>query len=302
MGSYMRYFRMSRLTKLDVKWVGFHQGGNHQFHEWGNSNPNYELIMVTEGPIYLQVANQKLLLSSGECLLLEPWDWHKNWQELNASTGFFWVQFTPHPGFQAVSSNPLPLSGIDVKHPELRIADEEDVEHLILPQRFQPRRCYELLSMFEKLLQEMDQPKGYFRYRLSLNLGHIIEKLADDFLYQNKVMDSFSTSYFTYRHLVNYLNEHYNREISKPDIEQAMNRSYEYLCQLFKKNAGISMITYVQQLRNQRAKYLLAHRSTDIHEIAIDVGYKDPYYFSKVFKKLEGVSPSRYRQAHRKDE
>jgi YesN/AraC family two-component response regulator len=79
-------------------------------------------------------------------------------------------------------------------------------------------------------------------------------------------------------------------------MEKKFLRKYEYLCQLFKKYAGMSMVSYIRELRIQRAKHLLWNSSEPINEIAEQVGFPDPYYFSKVFKSIEGLSPTLFRK------
>ncbi|MFE5321576.1 helix-turn-helix domain-containing protein [Paenibacillus sp. NPDC056579] len=66
----------------------------------------------------------------------------------------------------------------------------------------------------------------------------------------------------------------------------------KYIGQIFSKYAGLTIRNYIQQLRIQSAKYLLLESLPDIRNIAEQVGYDDPLYFSKIFKKFEGISPT----------
>ncbi len=293
------WFRMSRLCRLDVKWTGYHQG-NAPLASYEHSNPYYEILMVTEGPIYLKSEDAELELVSGECYLLTPWERHTAWRLTHEHAGFFWVQFFATPGLTPGTPDEMPLaepeSWLDKSRQELRTGQDEEAEHLLLPRRFQPVRRYELLNLFEKLHGEMEHPKGYFRYRSSLLLGQIFHLIAEDLLSKENLQTSVPAAFLAYRQLVNLLNESYNTEPDRAFIESQLNRKYEYLCHIFKKYSGMSIFTYIHQLRIQRAQYLLMNSELPVNRIAESVGFTDPYYFSRLFKRFTHCSPSDFRK------
>lgn len=92
-----------------------------------------------------------------------------------------------------------------------------------------------------------------------------------------------------------YIEENIAADLSLEHIADALHISASHLSRTFKKAAGISLTDYINQFRINKAKELL--RSTDIYIYAISemVGYHDATYFSSMFKKLVGVSPSEYR-------
>lgn len=69
-----------------------------------------------------------------------------------------------------------------------------------------------------------------------------------------------------------------------------------YLSRAFKKEMGVTVTEYVNKLRVEEAKYLLDHGNVSVTDAAFSVGYTDPNYFSKVFTKLEHMTPHDYRQ------
>ena len=85
------------------------------------------------------------------------------------------------------------------------------------------------------------------------------------------------------------------KNINKDLLERYLQRNYEYIGQIFKRYSEITLVEYIQILRIQRAKYLLQHIGKSIKEISDEVGFKDNFYFSKVFKKIVGKQPSQYR-------
>lgn len=93
-----------------------------------------------------------------------------------------------------------------------------------------------------------------------------------------------------------YLNDHYcSDDISLNSTAKAINVSPNYLSAVFSQKVGDSFVEYLTKKRMERAKQYL--RETDMRsgEIALAVGYKDPRYFSYVFKRTQNCTPSEYR-------
>lgn len=83
--------------------------------------------------------------------------------------------------------------------------------------------------------------------------------------------------------------------ISLNSVAEASNISANYLSALFSQKVGLSFVEYLTKKRMARARQLLRQTSKRSGEIAYEVGYKDPRYFSFVFKKTQGCTPSSYR-------
>jgi AraC-like DNA-binding protein len=71
--------------------------------------------------------------------------------------------------------------------------------------------------------------------------------------------------------------------------------NYDYANRIFKQYFDISINRYRNERRIDRAKFLLTSTEKSIDEISFEVGFEDKYYFSRLFTKLEGVSPLGYR-------
>jgi two-component system response regulator YesN len=65
---------------------------------------------------------------------------------------------------------------------------------------------------------------------------------------------------------------------------------------MFKEETGIPVTEYINMARIKKAKELLANTSLKVYEIAYEVGFNDQHYFSSVFKKIVGLSPTEYRE------
>ncbi|MBQ1472921.1 MAG: helix-turn-helix transcriptional regulator [Lachnospiraceae bacterium] len=74
-----------------------------------------------------------------------------------------------------------------------------------------------------------------------------------------------------------------------------------YISRTFSKQYGETMMAYITRLRVEKAKELIAGSDHSLEEISFEVGYDDYNYFSRVFKKYQGVRPSEYRQQYTKE-
>ncbi len=92
-----------------------------------------------------------------------------------------------------------------------------------------------------------------------------------------------------------FIRENYMYDISMQDLAHTMNYSDAYFCKLFKQCFGRNFISYLTEYRVDAAKKLLEDPMGNIKEIGRAVGYGDSNYFTKVFRRVTGVSPTEYR-------
>lgn len=92
-----------------------------------------------------------------------------------------------------------------------------------------------------------------------------------------------------------YISENYSEKITLESVSKACNLSVFYLSKLFKKNTGMKFIDYINLYKIEKAKQLLENTDMSIINISMSLGYDESGYFSKVFKKVVGVTPSAYR-------
>jgi two-component system response regulator YesN len=96
-----------------------------------------------------------------------------------------------------------------------------------------------------------------------------------------------------------YILENYGKDISLDDVSRVVDISPYYFSKVFKEETGENFIEFLTGIRIERAKELLRNPhgiSMSMKEISAEVGYPDPNYFSRIFKKTVGVTPTEYRE------
>ena len=93
-----------------------------------------------------------------------------------------------------------------------------------------------------------------------------------------------------------YLDEHYSEPIVLDDLSERFYISKFYLTHSFKEQFGFTINLYLQSVRITHAKLLLRFTNKTIEEIAAETGIPDPAYFSRLFKRIEGITPGAYRR------
>lgn len=96
--------------------------------------------------------------------------------------------------------------------------------------------------------------------------------------------------------IINYINSHISEEITIELISEKCYISKYYLCRMFKKKMGLTVMEYILQTRIVMAKELLKEGNLSVTEISIICGFSSPAYFSRIFKEKTGVTPSKYRR------
>ncbi len=92
-----------------------------------------------------------------------------------------------------------------------------------------------------------------------------------------------------------YIMEHQEEALSLGQVAKAINCSPFYFCKMFRKHTGINFTDYVSRVRIERAKNLLLNPNIRVSEIAYEVGFQSLTHFNRVFKRIVGQSPTRFR-------
>lgn len=99
------------------------------------------------------------------------------------------------------------------------------------------------------------------------------------------------------RKAMDYILEHYNEQVTLNEVSEHTFVSTYYISRIFKKELGKNFVDYLNEIRIDKAKELLKDIRYKTYEIAEKVGIQDAHYFSKLFRKYEGVTPTEYRES-----
>ncbi|WP_043930530.1 response regulator [Bacillus sp. EB01] len=160
------------------------------------------------------------------------------------------------------------------------------------------QRVLELLWLTTRLMDEIGievetpiysaqaQDYRHLRSETSYLLEKIRQKHAEN--YEKKDTDSILK-------IKHYIIEHSHEDISLEALGNKVGLSPIYISKIFKEKLGVNYIDFLTECRIEKAKKLLNDLEKSIKEITFEVGYHEPNYFSKVFKKATGTSPKEYR-------
>lgn len=139
--------------------------------------------------------------------------------------------------------------------------------------------------------------KGFFELELKSKLLSLLH-----LLFQHGYVHSKDQTHDAYRReekirtIIDYINAHYNEELTIDHLASICNYSPTYFMNFFKKNLGVSCIDYLISYRLRKATELLQHSSLSILEIASEVGFTNLSNFNRQFKKTYHVTPRVYRE------
>ncbi|MCK9548965.1 MAG: AraC family transcriptional regulator [Sphaerochaeta sp.] len=128
-----------------------------------------------------------------------------------------------------------------------------------------------------------DQCASYLR-RLAASLNEQLQSRTQD--YRAKIVAN----------IQQYIKENIDRKLNLGEVALLFGFSQNYLSSMFSRYSGSSFVEYITDMKVAAAKELLAQGDLKIYEVADRLGFENSFYFSKVFKKVEGISPSQYLQ------
>ncbi|WP_010274627.1 response regulator [Paenibacillus senegalensis] len=124
--------------------------------------------------------------------------------------------------------------------------------------------------------------------------GFLHQVLSDIEISRNRLKSS--SGNYAVRKAADFMLSRMSEPLTIQKIADHVYLTPTYLCLLFKKETGCSIHDYLTEARMEQAKKLLQDRTLKLYEIAEQVGYADPKYFTKVFRKMFGCNPSDYRE------
>jgi len=150
-----------------------------------------------------------------------------------------------------------------------------------------------IAGIFEQL-QHSGTAGGGSRIRISTLLLETLVLLVSDMMFSGRESANFAAS--TYHRCREHIGRNFNSIRTLGEISDACGVDKAYLCRLFKRFAGTSPYSHLMGLKMNSAAVRLKTSDLTLKSIALENGFKDPYHFSKAFKKAYGISPDAFRK------
>lgn len=239
----------------------------------------YEVNYVNSGNCIMTFEGEHVPLKEGECIVISPWIEHGFL--VDAQKGCRITQAE----FRVESAEGLGdvFSFAGQTYPYYQIKDCRDVVPL-MEQTARLHRAkrnkYQSVQLGLAVIQMILGLRYHIGKEVSVASGIKNEKISE---------------------FMKYLQKHYREPLKIEELAEERGISSRYIRKYFLKEIGMSCSDYVTVLRINKAKELLWETGRSVTEIAMEIGYGTPQYFSRIFKEKVGVTPSEYREKWRED-
>lgn len=258
----------------------------------------YILYLVESGDLYIEEDGMRYHLEKNSTLLLEPGKLHVGYK--HACVSYFYIHFSCNAPLMPTALtdelkeqiHKLRITLLESEWDYLYEPSPYDTVDLYFPKKAPLGGSY---SYFQTL-REMD--KIFFeglegrRTLVSLKLQEMLTMLCREFSYYC-INPNYTKALTLVRDIRIFINNNYASAITSQSISEEFHIHYDYANRQFKQYVGQSIHNYLIAARIYRAKRLLSS-GTPINESARLVGIDDTAYFSRIFKKSTGMSPSEY--------
>ncbi|UTR13757.1 AraC family transcriptional regulator [Salipaludibacillus sp. LMS25] len=240
-------------------------------HHFGPAvRANYIIHIVLAGQGYYRVGDKMYQLKAGQGFLIEPNVLTHYQADGEDPWHYVWIGFNGH-----AAKNHLHQIGLGGKKVTFETSQADALKTLV----FNMLKC--------------DNPTIAKEYYLQSQLYLYFAKLAETTALLDHAQQTKDNHYV--EKAVQFIQTHYEHPIKVTDIAQYVSLNRSYLSSMFQKNTGKTIQQCLTEFRMIRAEELLTLTHLSITQIAESCGYRDPLIFSKAFKKINGCTPSQYR-------
>ncbi|MBQ7774812.1 MAG: AraC family transcriptional regulator [Lachnospiraceae bacterium] len=234
---------------------------------------DFQLLYIASGKAHFHFDGKEHIVTAGHMVLYRPKEPQKYEYYGEDQTEVYWVHFTG-----GNVTNILRSYGLTADKRVFYCGSSLDYQNLFRSMINELQMCKEnyaeMLEMYLRQIFIMLQ--RYFLNSLKTDNAHVIEEIDKATL---------------------FFNEHYSEDISIDEYAQNNHVSVSWFIRNFKQCTGSTPMQYILSKRIYNAEILLQDSSYNVTEIAQIVGYDNPLYFSRIFKKVKGLSPSEYRKS-----
>ena len=160
--------------------------------------------------------------------------------------------------------------------------------------------CLNGLKENEKINEEEIKQELIHHYYMCSSLKDVFSLLRDDMgkVFKTCIEAKEKKEMRPITEAKNYIQEHYREPLKLEEVSRVIGFNATYFSTVFKKETGKNFLDYLTEVRMNKAKQLLCRGDLNVNDVAEEVGYQDLKYFSKLFKKATGISPSEYKKLY----
>lgn len=233
---------------------------------------DFQLLYIAAGKAHFHFDGKEIIVPAGHMILYRPREPQQYEYYAKDQTEVYWVHFT----------------GSNVKN-ILRSYGLSDKQNI-----FFSGSSLEYQNLFRSMINELQMCQEHYADILEMQLRWIFILLQRHISTSIKTDNSHAVEKIN--RAVMYFNEHYNEPIRIDEYAKQDHCSTSWFIRNFKLYTGFTPNQYILSKRIYNAEGLLQNSPYNISEIAQIVGYDNPLYFSRIFKKAKGLSPSEYRK------
>lgn len=230
-----------------------------------------EISYIMKGKGHYYTEGKILEMKAGDLVIKNANTLHGESADDHHPLDMFWIQFA------------------GIEHPEHFISDDQSPVFTAGAYR---QWIQETVRLLDQLSEDKKDP--LMQEALAAAFIDVINVIK---INQNQPMKT-SHSEKLIKEVMNYLDEHYQEKIRTDDLAARFYISPYYLMRLFHQISGVTINEYLTHCRIGEAQKLLSEGNMKLKDIAEHCGFETVQYFHQVFKKVTGLTPSRYRQTH----
>lgn len=260
------------LTPLYITDIGYYPKALFHHRKRPQGAEQHILIYCIDGKGSITLKKETYTIQAGDCFLL-PRKWA---HEYAADESDPWTIYWAH--FQGTSADSIVQTAIR-EWKENKISLPHSPERILL---------------FERIYEQLQ--RGYREENLvwsNMNFWSFLSScIYPTITNPGKVKQQHDAIDLA----IDFMNKHLHQMLTLQQMAQSVNLSQSHFSYLFKTNTGFSPIEYFNHLKVQKACQYLLFTQLRIKEVATSVGMEDPYYFSRMFTRVMGLSPNQYRE------